>query len=110
MKGQELLEMAESYLGSVIFPTEYKEAEQYAQRKLDRIISREGDGNGERRKPYYIAQLIAETVRSNRFSDFTHTLCNLTREADEYRDKKRAALPNGKDNSSTNIPIVSQSL
>lgn len=35
-----------------------------AERKLNRIISREGDSNGERLHPSYLAQLVAETIRS----------------------------------------------
>ena len=34
-----------------------------AQEKLERIIAREGDANGERLKPYYIAQLLVEKIQ-----------------------------------------------
>lgn len=40
----------------------------HAQRKLELIISREGDGNGERLKPYYLAQLLWEIISLERFS------------------------------------------
>ena len=35
-----------------------------AVRKLDWIISREGDMGGERLKPYYLAQLIVEQIQA----------------------------------------------
>ena len=35
-----------------------------AEQKLERVINRYGDLNGERRKPYYISMLIAELIRS----------------------------------------------
>jgi hypothetical protein len=66
-----LIGLAEAYLGNEMFDFEYVEAKKYAEHKLfDWIIPREGDSNGERRKPYYLAKLIEETVRSNRFSDY----------------------------------------
>ena len=39
-----------------------------AVRKLDLIIKREGDGNGERLKPYYLAKLLCEVISLKRFS------------------------------------------
>lgn len=48
-----------------------KDAKSQAKRKLARIIEREGDSNGERRKPYYLEQLIAEAASSECFSKFT---------------------------------------
>ena len=62
---EELRQQAEHYLGTEIEPSEWDKAKAYAERKLKGIIEREGDGDGERRKPYYLAQLIAETVRSD---------------------------------------------
>ena len=66
-----LQQQAETYLGTAIEPSEWDEAKAYAERKLKIIIEREGDGNGMRREPWYLAQLITETVSSNRFSQFT---------------------------------------
>lgn len=37
----------------------------YCQHKLDLIIKREGDGEGRRMEPRYLAQLIAEQIRAN---------------------------------------------
>jgi hypothetical protein len=53
-----------------------------ALQKLQWIISREGDADGERTKPYYLAQLIAEAIRS----DIMTAQC-----IQHYEDKKRAA-------------------
>lgn len=50
--------------------SEYEEAETSAKRKLARIIEREGDADGERLKPYYLAQLVAEAVTAERFSNY----------------------------------------
>lgn len=68
---QDLQQQAERYLGTTIEPSEWDKAKADAERKLKNIINREGDGTGERRKPYYLAQLIAEAVRSDRFSKFS---------------------------------------
>ena len=61
-------QQAEQYLGTAIDPLEWDDARAYAEHKLKKIIEREGDADGARREPWYLAQLIAETVRSNRFS------------------------------------------
>lgn len=80
---------AEYYLGTAIEPSEWGEAKKYAERKLKRIIDREGDGNGARREPWYLAQLIAEAVRGSRFSQFTFDLMDLLEHADEYMGVKK---------------------
>ena len=58
----EVREQASEYLGRELTDAEWREALPKAQRKLDVIISLEGDAGGERRKPYYIAQLVKEFV------------------------------------------------
>ena len=78
-----LRQQAEKYLGDAIRPEEWECAKRYAERKLAMIIEREGDADGARRESWYLAQLIAETVRSNRFSKFTFDLGNLLRYVDE---------------------------
>lgn len=79
-----LKEEAESYFGGPIPKNEYDVAVDRAKRKLARIIEREGDSNGERRKQYYLAQLISEEVQANRFSDFTIAVCKAYEEIDRY--------------------------
>lgn len=81
-------QQAEHYLGAAIEPSEWGEAKEYAERKLDWIINREGDAGGERHKPYYLAQLIAEAVKASRFTRFTLGLCALMKCADDMGVKK----------------------
>ena len=50
--------------------SEFKRAIKEAKRKLALIIEREGDLNGERLKPQYIAQLTLEILHANRFSNY----------------------------------------
>ena len=69
-------QQAERYLGTAIEPQEWRRACESAERKLQYIIDREGDANGERRKPYYLAQLIAEAVRSDRLQQLTEQLAD----------------------------------
>lgn len=72
-----LREQAEQYLCTEIEPSEWDKAKAYAEQKLKGIIEREGDGDGARRQPWYLAQLIAETVRGSRFSQFTVDLMEI---------------------------------
>lgn len=53
--------------------------------KLQRIILREGDADGDRLKPSYIARLIAETIISNRKSEES---------IERYKEKRRVAEAN----------------
>lgn len=75
----EIKALAEKYLGAPIPPILYEGALEKAARKLERIISQEGDADGERLKPYYLAQLVAEALR---IDIFTYRC---------FEDKKRAA-------------------
>lgn len=85
---EDLKSLSEQYLSSAISQREFEQAEMQAKRKLARIIEREGDTDGERRKPYYLAQLIAEAIRADRFSSFTFELGNLIRYAEEEHRKQ----------------------
>lgn len=67
-----LRQQVEYYLGTVIEPPEWEKARNSAERKLKRIIEREGDGNGARRETWYLAQFIAENVKESRFPLFAH--------------------------------------
>lgn len=69
-----LKQLAELYLSDFMSDSEYEKAEKQAKRKLARIIEREGDADGERLKPYYLAQLIAEAVTAERLSNYCKEL------------------------------------
>lgn len=84
-----LQQQAEHYLGTEIEPSEWGKAKAHAERKLKDIIERFGDEGGARREPWYLAQLIAETVSSDRFSKFTFDLMALNQYADEQMGIKK---------------------
>lgn len=84
-----LRQQAERYLCTEIEPSEWDKAKAYAEQKLKGIIKREGDGDGARQQPWYLAQLIAETVQGNRFSQFTLDLMELDRYASEQMGVKK---------------------
>lgn len=83
---EEIKKLAEKYLGAEINQELFELEMPAAQRKLEWIISREGDANGERTKPYYIAQLVAEVIRS----DVMTLRCML-----DYEDKKKSRPQSG---------------
>ena len=70
-------QQAEAYLGTAIGPWEWDRAKAAAERKLNYIIELFDDGDGERRKPYYLAQLIAEAVRGSRLSAYLMELYEM---------------------------------
>lgn len=84
-----LRQQAEYFLGTKIQPSEWDKAANQAERKLERIIEREGDCRGKRRRPEYLAQLIAEAVKSSHFSRLTIDLMALDRYADEQMGTKK---------------------
>lgn len=109
----ELMRLAEEYLGGPISPPEWFEAKKYAEHKLDGIIKREGDLDGARREPWYLAKLIEETVRANRFSQFTLELADLYRYAEAQAQAEmglKKGQPASKDADHPNRcnPIVAQ--
>lgn len=67
-------QQAESYLGAAIEPQEWRKACESAEQKLKHIIKLYGDSEGQRREPWYMAQLIAEAVRSDRLRRLTAQL------------------------------------
>lgn len=75
----ELRTLTEKYLGASILPGEWDKAKEDAERKLRWIIGREGDADGARREPWYMAQLIAEAVRASRLTRFTFEVCETIR-------------------------------
>ena len=78
-------QQAERYLGTAIEPQEWRRACESAERKLQYIIKHYGDSGGQRREPWYMAQLIAEAVRSDRLRRLTAQL------TDCYMGIKRTA-------------------
>ena len=101
-------QQAERYLGAAIEPQEWRRACESAERKLQYIIDREGDANGARREPYYLAQLIAETVRCHRLSQYLNEI-NELRELQAQGTKKDSPCPKTQGRLST-TPIVPQQL
>lgn len=86
-----LIPTVEHYLDSKILCIgEFMEASLSAKDKLKRIIEREGDADGERTQPYYLAQLIAEAINQNRFS----LLCQIDYEEKLTKGKECAAQAN----------------
>ncbi len=92
-----LQRQAESYLCTGIKPSEIEEAVAYAKYKLALIIERFGDAGGAWREPDYLAQLIAETVRSNCLSRYLNELTELreqgTKKTARVRKHRAASQP-----------------
>ena len=57
-----------------------------AVRKLDLIIKREGDGNGERLKPYYLAKLLCEIISMERFSKEINSASEIVTQNAQEKD------------------------
>lgn len=66
---------AEQYLGGPIASEEFERAEPYARHKLNSINDREKTSHGDE----YLAILLSEIVRGNRFSDYTFA-CSMEKE------------------------------
>lgn len=79
-----LQQQAEHYLGGKIEPSEWDNAKAYTERKLKNIIDREGDADGARREPWYLAQLIAETVKGAAFHSLHTTFGNSTSSSSKW--------------------------
>lgn len=72
----EVRDEASGYLGRELTDAEWEHALPLAKRKLDWIISREGDAGGERRKPYYLGKLVEERIREDAFSNYINAMCH----------------------------------
>lgn len=92
-RGANIRELVEKKLECTITDEEMAKAEKYAKRKLNWIIQREGDSQGERLKPWYLTQLIAEAIKQNRFSNACTEYYRLTNElsalVDIHMDTKK---------------------
>lgn len=71
----ELIRLTQNYVESNIYQDEWEEALILALKKLDIIIKKQGDANGKRLEMWYLAQLIAEEIKSNRM--MTETLITM---------------------------------
>lgn len=84
-----LRQQAECFFGAEMPPSEWDKAAEQAERKLNKIIEREGDAGGQRRELWYLAQLIAEAVKSSHFSRLTFEIAALDKYADEQMGTKK---------------------
>ena len=98
----ELKEMVEKYAGYDIKQEEIDIFLPQAERKLELIIQREGDHDGERRKPYYIAMLLSEIIGVERLSAYC-----LKRYEERMRKTKESTQQKAEMLPQTNI-IISQ--
>ena len=102
LRSKRSAQLATSALGALIFIDDYFNCltvgtvmkpvtDKYgvSRAKLAYIIDREGDANGARRQPDYLAQLIAETVRGNRLSRCLYDIMELR----EQGTKKDSPCP-----------------
>lgn len=99
---ESMQQQAERYLGTAIEPQEWRRACESAERKLQHIIKHYGDSGGQRREPWYMAQLIAEAVRSDRLRQLTADLADCY---ETIGTKKDSPCPKTQGRPST-TPIV----
>lgn len=76
----EVRDEACGFLSREITDAEWAEALPAAKRKLDWIISREGDSDGERRKPYYLGKLVEEHISANAFTAYCAEMSRINAE------------------------------
>ena len=95
--------LIQKQVGIEVTDEEVEENMPYAKRKLSHIISREGDLNGERNQPWYLATLLGEIINMDRFSHYCieKSKENMARKMKESTQHNIEMLPQ------TNI-IVSQ--
>lgn len=73
----EVRDEACGFCGREITDAEWNEALPQAQHKLELIISREGDADGERRKPYYLGKLIEEHLTQKALSQYCDEMSRM---------------------------------
>jgi hypothetical protein len=96
--GETLRKTVEERLGSVN-DFEWDKAKAYAERKLELSIKREGNEGGYKTEPWYLAELIYETITQNRFSELTFQITRALKDDEENAIKK--ASPCHKDDGPT---------
>lgn len=71
----------------------FEEVKAYAERKLALIIKRDGDAGGARREPWYLEQIIAETVQANALASTLNQLADIQwAKKDSPRQSARPSL------------------
>ena len=80
-----------SYMDQEVSLEELARAEEAAEKKLAWIIKRYGDGDGIRRRPWYLEQLIKEAIAEERFSNYTMA---RSRELTEKKGRLNCRRPN----------------
>lgn len=82
----EIMERLSNILTAPITDTEAGKAVEQAEKKLNDIISREGDADGVRREPWYFWELVKESLKEIRTATYIRGGHNITL---IDRDKKR---------------------
>lgn len=72
-------ETVEKYAGFEVTQEEVNACLPRAERKLNFIISREGDANGLRKTPDYLAMLVGEAIQADAFSLFCAEMSGINR-------------------------------
>lgn len=86
----EVRDEACGFCGREITDSEWDEALPEARKKLDWVISREGDADGERNKPYYLGKLIEEYLTQKAFSQYCE---NMSRTILQKRRQTNETVP-----------------
>lgn len=80
-----------SFLGFPISNKQWETALPRAQRKLERIITRYGNEDGERHKPYYLGKLVEEDMRERAFSAYTMIRCEEQQATEKEKSRRLSA-------------------
>lgn len=84
-------EEACSFFGAQISDKQWENSMPRALRKLERIIDRYGDEDGERRKPCYLGKLVEEDIRERSFSAYTMIRCEEQQAAEKEKSRRLSA-------------------
>ena len=79
-----------SFFGAPISDKQWESLPRALQ-KLERIIDRYGDEDGERRKPYYLGKLVEEDIRERSFSAYTMIRCEEQQTAEKEKSRHLSA-------------------
>jgi len=62
--------LIKKYIRASVTDEETEKYLPYAKQKLEYIIASEGDSDGNRSKPKYLAHILAEIIENERFSEY----------------------------------------